>query len=220
MNKNHIFSIIMALLFIIIIGYLLISSNWEVEFDTCFEYENEKQIEICQLKKKTCDNDYCYLQKAQTFLNESACAKIKDEELKIRFDTTDNLDEVRSEFLQNYRSVKFIIKNNIASITIDDLFKKSIQDAAIKQSLEIVRKRIDESGTKEPLIQRSGKSRILLQLPGVKDPERIKDLLGKTAKLNFHMVDDNNLLRSLSLKIAFNVFDSFPISVLSGIKSE
>ena len=127
--------------------------------------------------------------------------ELKDEELKIRFETSDKLDVIRSEFLQNYRSVKFTINNNIVSITVDDVFKKSIQDAAIKQSLEIVRKRIDESGTKEPLIQRSGRSRILLQLPGVKDPERIKDLLGKTAKLNFHMVDDDDA-KSLSLNIA------------------
>jgi len=124
-----------------------------------------------------------------------------DEELKIRFDSEENIDEIRSSFLQNYRSVKFTVKNNIASISIDQLYKKSIKDSAIKQSLEIVRKRIDESGTKEPLIQRSGSERILLQLPGVKDPERIKDLLGKTAKLNFHMVDDDDS-KSLNLNIA------------------
>ena len=123
------------------------------------------------------------------------------EELKVRFDSEENIDEIRSSFLQNYRSVKFTFKNNIASISIDQLYKKSIQDSAIKQSLEIVRKRIDESGTKEPLIQRSGSDRILLQLPGVKDPERIKDLLGKTAKLNFHMVDDDDS-KSISLNIA------------------
>ena len=124
-----------------------------------------------------------------------------NDELKVRFDTTEKLDEVRNSFLQNYRSVKFNINNNVVLISIDEMYKKSIQDAAIKQSLEIVRKRIDESGTKEPLIQRSGKIRILLQLPGVKDPERIKDLLGKTAKLNFHMVDDEDS-KSLSLNIA------------------
>ena len=122
-------------------------------------------------------------------------------ELKVRFDTSDNLNELRDTFLKDYRSVKFIIDNNIASISINEIFKKSIQDSAIKQSLEIVRKRIDESGTKEPLIQRSGRDRILLQLPGVKNPERIKDLLGKTAKLNFHMVDDEDT-KSLSLNIA------------------
>ena len=84
-----------------------------------------------------------------------------------------------------YRGVTLQINNNKLSIKLNDEYRKIIQDSAIKQSLEIVRKRIDESGTKEPLIQRSGKKRILLQLPGVKDPERIKDLLGKTAKLNF-----------------------------------
>ena len=97
------------------------------------------------------------------------------------------------DFLDNYRNVNVVINNNIIKVIINDSFKKEIQEAAIKQSLEIVRKRIDESGTKEPLIQRSGNKRILLQLPGVKNPERIKDLLGKTAKLNFHMVDDEDV---------------------------
>lgn len=61
--------------------------------------------------------------------------------------------------------------------------------AAIQQSLEIVRRRIDETGTKEPTIVRHGKDRILVQLPGVDDPERIKRLLGTTAKMTFHLVD-------------------------------
>ena len=60
----------------------------------------------------------------------------------------------------------------------------------VDQSIEIVRKRIDESGTKEPLIQGSGEDRILLQLPGVSDPEQIKRLLGQTAKMTFHLVDE------------------------------
>ena len=51
-----------------------------------------------------------------------------DEELKIRFDSSDNLSEIRNSFLQNYRSVKFNINNNVVSISIDDLYKKSIQD--------------------------------------------------------------------------------------------
>ena len=62
-----------------------------------------------------------------------------------------------------------------------------------KNALEIVRRRIDESGTKEPLIQSQGLDRILVQLPGVDDPDRIKRLLGKTAKLTFHLVDDENI---------------------------
>ncbi|MGB0683651.1 MAG: protein translocase subunit SecD [Magnetovibrionaceae bacterium] len=64
--------------------------------------------------------------------------------------------------------------------------------AAVEQSIEIVRRRIDETGVREPTIQRQGENRILLQLPGVDDPERIKDLLGQTAKMTFHLLDPNN----------------------------
>jgi len=114
-----------------------------------------------------------------------------NDNLFIRFASSEKLEIIRKKFLENYRDVNVSINNNTIKIQVTNVFKKAVQEAAIKQSLEIVRKRIDESGTKEPLIQRSGKNRILLQLPGVKDPERIKDLLGKTAKLTFHMVDED-----------------------------
>jgi len=61
---------------------------------------------------------------------------------------------------------------------------------AVDQSIGIVRRRVDELGTREPSIQRQGADRIIVQLPGEKNPERIKSLLGKTAKLTFHLVDD------------------------------
>ena len=122
----------------------------------------------------------------------------ENDEIQIRFTNSEHIEEVRKKFLNTYRNVSAVIKNNTIKIIINDAFKKSLQESAIKQSLEIVRKRIDESGTKEPLIQRSGNKRILLQLPGIKDPERIKELLGTTAKLTFHMVDeeDNSSLKS------------------------
>jgi preprotein translocase subunit SecD len=63
--------------------------------------------------------------------------------------------------------------------------------SAVTQSIEIVRRRIDETGTREPSIQRQGDERILIQLPGVDDPDRIKRLLGKTAKMVFRLVDTN-----------------------------
>ncbi len=118
--------------------------------------------------------------------------EIEDENLNIRFEKNDKMELIKNKFLENYRNVNILINNNFFKVKVTDQYKKTLQNGAIKQSLEIVRKRIDESGTKEPLIQRSGKDRILLQLPGVKDPERIKDLLGKTAKLTFHMVDDDS----------------------------
>ncbi len=117
---------------------------------------------------------------------------INENNVTVIFENTKKIDEIKSSFLQMYRGVNLQHKDNQLNINLDDIYKKTIQDSAIKQSLEIVRKRIDESGTKEPLIQRSGKKRILLQLPGVKNPERIKELLGKTAKLTFHLVDNEN----------------------------
>jgi protein-export membrane protein SecD len=64
---------------------------------------------------------------------------------------------------------------------------------AVTQSIEIVRRRIDETGVVDPEITRQGSSRIVIELPGVEDPERIKALLGKTAKMTFHLLDENAL---------------------------
>ena len=68
--------------------------------------------------------------------------------------------------------------------------------AALAQRIEIVRRRIDATGVREPTIQRQGEDRILLQLPGVDDPERVKRLLGKTAKMTFHLLDSKNSVES------------------------
>ena len=78
------------------------------------------------------------------------------------------------------------------SVCLNEQGKREIATAAVQQSIEIVRRRIDETGTREPTIQRQGTDRILVQLPGVKDPERIKELLGTTAKLTFHLLDRTN----------------------------
>ena len=60
--------------------------------------------------------------------------------------------------------------------------------SAVSQSIEVIRKRIDEFGTTEPIVQRQGSDRILVEVPGVDDPQRLKDLIGTTAKLSFHLV--------------------------------
>jgi len=69
-------------------------------------------------------------------------------------------------------------------------------DRTMAQSLEIVRRRVDEAGTREPTIQRQGEDRILIQVPGIGSAEELKELIGKTAKLTLHSVvgvtDDPN----------------------------
>lgn len=68
-----------------------------------------------------------------------------------------------------------------------------IQESAISQSLEIIRNRIDQFGVTEPLIVREGRDQIVVQLPGIRDPGRAIDLIGKTAQLEFKLVDHGNV---------------------------
>ena len=93
-------------------------------------------------------------------------------------------------FLTNYNS--FELNYKIIDTQINVYLSKNgiinLRNAAVDQSIEIVRRRIDETGTKEPSILKRGNNRILVELPGVKNPERIKELLGKTAELNFRIV--------------------------------
>jgi preprotein translocase subunit SecD len=77
------------------------------------------------------------------------------------------------------------------TLTLNEAAMREIRNSAVTQSLEIVRRRIDETGTREPTIQRQGTERILVQLPGLDDPDRIKNILGQTAKLTFQLVDQN-----------------------------
>ena len=69
---------------------------------------------------------------------------------------------------------------------------------AVTRSIEIIRKRIDALGTKEPIITQQGADRIVVEAPGESDPEKLKAVIGKTAKLTFQMVDDGRLLRRTS----------------------
>ena len=74
-------------------------------------------------------------------------------------------------------------------VKYNDVALNQLKAKVVEQSIEIVRRRIDELGTKEPVIQSQGTNRIVVQLPGLQNPEYVKSLLGKTAKMAFHLVD-------------------------------
>ena len=82
-----------------------------------------------------------------------------------------------------------IAADGTGSMKFGTVATESRRRQAVEQSIEIIRRRIDETGTKEPTIQRQGQDRILVELPGVDNPTRIKELLGRTAKLTFQLVD-------------------------------
>jgi len=94
---------------------------------------------------------------------------------------------------ENYPSLQniSISKENTLSFMLDPQSANRVREYAVDQSLEVIRNRIDEFGVSEPVIQRQGKKQVVVQLPGVTDPDRAIDLIGKTAQLKFYIVDDN-----------------------------
>lgn len=81
--------------------------------------------------------------------------------------------------------------DNTIVVTFDPRELAEQRRRVLSQSLEIVRRRIDALGTKEPAIQAQGQDRILVQVPGLKDPKALEEVLGKTAKMTFHLLDPN-----------------------------
>ncbi len=78
----------------------------------------------------------------------------------------------------------------LITVTLSPIGLRDRAQAAVAQSIEIVRRRIDETGVVDPIITRQGDARIVVQLPGVEDPNRIKQLLGKTARMTFRLTDE------------------------------
>lgn len=83
------------------------------------------------------------------------------------------------------------ISNNTLSLTLSDAALNEARDHAIEQNLSILRRRVEELGVSEPVIQRQGAERIVVELPGVQDTARAKEILGATATLEFRLVNQN-----------------------------
>jgi len=167
-------------------SYLLL----EINSDSLVE--EKIQSKVIPLKKLLKDNNINY-----------SNFRIKDKTLSLSIDNIDKFDllfnsrkdNLVNPYIDNYRSYELDYKkinNNKIEIHFSKFGLLTINNSALKQSIEIVRRRIDDVGTKEPTILQRGEKRILVELPGLKNPERIKILLGKTAQLNFRLVTDNN----------------------------
>jgi protein-export membrane protein SecD len=97
-------------------------------------------------------------------------------------------------YFPNYKSHEYIVNitDQIFNLTLSKYGLIEIKNSSLDQALEIVRRRIDEVGTNEPNILKRGNDRILVELPGLDDPMRIKKLLGKTANLTFRFISQNS----------------------------
>src|SRR6202035_378057 len=89
------------------------------------------------------------------------------------------------------RSIDVTANAGVITLTPTDAALTERIRQAVDQSIQIIERRVNELGLVEPTIQREGIDRILVQVPGLQDPSRLKEILGKTAKLDFRMVDQS-----------------------------
>ncbi|MEX1226884.1 MAG: protein translocase subunit SecD [Marinobacter sp.] len=121
-----------------------------------------------------------------------------DEGLSLKIRNAAQLAEARDmvQSVRNQQSPAWIdVKWTDLTLVLNptQAFETALKDDAVERSLEVVRRRMDETGVVEPLISRQGDQGVLVQLPGVADPGRIKELLGRTARLTFHLVVDERV---------------------------
>ncbi len=111
----------------------------------------------------------------------------------VRVTLRDKADEGRARSIVRRAAENLVVSMSSNRLVIDAVLSeigvKQVYDLTLSQSIEIVRRRVDEVGTTEPAIQRQGERRILLQVPGA-NAEDLKRIIGKTAKLTFHLVND------------------------------
>ncbi len=130
-------------------------------------------------------------------IRDVAVDRIKGNEISAEVKNEENIEKFQALLDEDFRDLRKISEkkdNGTLSIILGltDKDRDHIEQLAVSQALETIRNRIDQFGVSEPDIVRQGENRILIQLPGIKDTERAKDLIGKTALLEFKLVDDTH----------------------------
>ena len=165
-----------------------------LEIDSNPLIEQRLQTKSLEVRRELRKNNIQY--KKFSFSKDSLVF-IFDEKQKETLDKILNERSVNSNIKTGGKEFEITYENNIIKLIFTKENVNLIKKNALDQSIEIVRNRIDELGTKEPNIVTRGLDRILVELPGLKDPSAIKKLLGKTAKLTLRFVanssDENSL---------------------------
>lgn len=116
------------------------------------------------------------------------------ETVQVRFNSADELAKARTVIAKEYPNLTLeestIGEERILKASLNLVEQKSIQDFAIKQNIQTLHNRINELGVAEPIIQQQGADRVVVQLPGVQDTAKAKEILGRTATLEIRMVDE------------------------------
>ncbi len=118
-------------------------------------------------------------------------AGIKEITLSIRQDTIPQGTSLKSIFRKADPDLSVDQSGEKVRLYYEDKTLRTMQHQLLTQSIEIVERRVNEAGTKEPIVQSQGLNRIVVQVPGLQDPGQLKALLGKTAKMTFHLVNES-----------------------------
>ena len=152
------------------------------------------------------DTNTMMREKSAQLYEETRSALIDRDKGVVRFSNLRNVDGTVSFVVRDEADVskakgrlKSVLGNSVdidsdgrtITLSYSDKQREEMVSDALTRSIEIVRRRIDALGTKEPSIQTQGGKYILIQLPGVDNPEHIKELIGQTAKMTFHLVNEN-----------------------------
>ncbi len=118
----------------------------------------------------------------------------ENNKIHIIFSSNEILKEAEDLIITNYQNTFDInkLEDNGIQLSISENTLNELRIAAIKQNITTLRNRVNELGVAEPIVQQSGKTRIVVELPGVKDTTRAKEILGATATLEFKMVDEES----------------------------
>jgi preprotein translocase subunit SecD len=112
----------------------------------------------------------------------------------IRLNDAAQLEKAEKIIAKEYPNLKLDVSINgeekILTAKLSEIEKKEIQEAALKQNIQTLHNRINELGVAEPIIQQQGADRVVVQLPGVQDTAKAKEILGRTATLEIRMVDE------------------------------
>ncbi len=103
-------------------------------------------------------------------------------------------DEVKKLVKENYPDLSISAQGNNLVCELPETAFKRIETTSVEQAIEVIRNRIDQLGVSEPTIHRQGENEIVVQLPGVKDPKKALEIIGKTAQLEFKLLDEETPL--------------------------
>ncbi|HKY92239.1 MAG TPA: protein translocase subunit SecD, partial [Nevskiaceae bacterium] len=154
------------------------------------------EVDVDEVRKKAIEN---YVTELPAELRKAnirySGRRIDGDTVVLEFDSAERIQAAQQKLSKEYRELQLVVPPEsplTLRARISDAEAKRIQDFAIQQNLTTLRNRVNQLGVAEPVVQRQGANRIVVQLPGVQDPTRVKETLGATATLEYRAVAEED----------------------------